>query len=185
MVTIGLADAFVLPVRIGRYILSWHCYEPPDTVFTLVPPRSLAFVVREDNFMRPLSLAASYLALLALALPSWASITIKDRTVSQPLVLDQMKTTFFIRFTFGRHDMAALTLTERSIRQPLKLRVFQCVGGSERKAVTTEAQGAIVGSFVATDTAFEDAQHQLLCLREGPLARSRFSAANSARPIHS
>jgi hypothetical protein len=52
------------------------------------------------------------------------------------------------------------------------------------KAVATEAQGAIVGSFTATDTAFEDAQHQLLCLREGAfgtvtLQRCKFRTSDS------
>src|SRR5438132_3485493 len=41
-------------------------------------------------------------------------------------------------------------------------------------ATAAEAQGAIVGSFVATDTAFEDAQHQLLCLREGAFGTVTF-----------
>jgi hypothetical protein len=46
--------------------------------------------------------------------------------------------------------------------------------GMNGKAVATESQGAIVNTFVATDTAFEDAQHQLLCLREGAFGTVTF-----------
>jgi hypothetical protein len=118
----------------------------------------------------------SLIAALIFSLPATAAITIKDRTINQPLVLDQNEDYFLHKvFVSGITDMAALTLTGKINSVNLSHCIFSNIwAGANGKAVATEAQGAIVGSFVATDTAFEDAQHQLLCLREGAFGTVTF-----------
>jgi hypothetical protein len=122
------------------------------------------------------SVAVICLAALALSFSAGAGVTIKDRRVDQPLVLDQNEDYFLHNVQVsGVTDMAALTLTGKIN----SVNLFHCVfsniwAGANGKAVATEAQGAIVNSFVATDTAFEDAQHQLLCLREGAFGTVTF-----------
>src|SRR4051812_10462502 len=122
------------------------------------------------------SVIPSLLAALCFALPASAAITIKDRTINQPLVLDQNEDYFLHKvFVSGITDMAALTLTGKINSVNLSHCIFSNIwAGANGKAVATEAQGAIVGSFIATDTAFEDAQHQLLCLREGAFGTVTF-----------
>jgi hypothetical protein len=117
---------------------------------------------------------------------SRADITIKDRTLNQPLILDQNDDYLLHHVQVsGVTDLAALTLTGRINSVTLANCTFSNVwSGINGKAVAAEAQGAIVGSFVATDTAFEDAQHQLLCLREGAfgtvtLQRCKFRTSDS------
>src|SRR3954469_1766735 len=130
--------------------------------------------------------ASVALALAATCLPTRADITIKDRTLTQPLVLDQNEDYFLHKVQVsGVTDLAALTLTGRINSVTLANCTFSNIwSGVNGKAVAAEAQGAIVGSFVATDTAFEDAQHQLLCLREGAfgtvtLQRCKFRTSDS------
>ena len=108
--------------------------------------------------------------------PARANVTIKDRSISQPLVLDQNEDYYLHKvFIPGVTDFAALTLTGKINSVNLSNCVFSNVwAGMNGKAVAAESQGAIVGSFVATDTAFEDAQHQLLCLREGAFGTVSF-----------
>jgi len=122
------------------------------------------------------SFIPSLLAALCFALPASAAITIKGRTINQPLVLDQNEDYFLHKvFVSGITDMAALTLTGKINSVNLSHCIFSNIwAGANGKAVATEAQGAIVGSFIATDTAFEDAQHQLLCLREGAFGTVTF-----------
>jgi len=132
--------------------------------------------------------ASAALALAAAVRPAAAraDIVIKDRTLDQPLVLDQNEDYLLHKvYISGITDMAALTLTGKINSVNLSNCVFSNVwAGMNGKAVATEAQGAIVGSFTATDTAFEDAQHQLLCLREGAfgtvtLQRCKFRTSDS------
>src|SRR4051794_5312679 len=115
-------------------------------------------------------------AALVFALPATAAITIKDRTINQPLVLDQNEDYYLHKvFVSGITDMAALTLTGKINSVNLSHCIFSNIwAGANGKATAAEAQGAIVGSFLATDTAFEDAQHQLLCLREGAFGTVTF-----------
>src|SRR5438067_6667885 len=123
------------------------------------------------------SLAVSYLATLVVAaLPAAANITIKVRTINQPLVLDQNEDYYLHKVHIsGVTDVAALTLTGKINSVNLSHCIFSNIwAGANGKATAAEAQGAIVGSFVATDTAFEDAQHQLLCLREGAFGTVTF-----------
>jgi hypothetical protein len=122
------------------------------------------------------SVAVTCLATFAFALGASAGVTIRDRSVSQPLVLDQNEDYYLHNVQVsGVTDMAALTLTGKINSVNLSHCVFSNIwAGANGKAVATEAQGAIVNSFVATDTAFEDAQHQLLCLREGAFGTVTF-----------
>jgi len=134
----------------------------------------------------PVALWCASAALALLPIAARADITIKDRTLNQPLVLDQNEDYLLhhVRVS-GVTDLAALTLTGRINSVTLSNCTFSNVwSGINGKAVAAEAQGAIVGSFVATDTAFEDAQHQLLCLREGAfgtvtLQRCKFRTSDS------
>jgi hypothetical protein len=122
------------------------------------------------------SVAVTCLLTLAFALPATASVTIRDRNISQPLVLDQDEDYYLHNVHIsGITDLAALTLTGKINSVTLSHCVFSNIwAGPNGKAVATESQGAIVNSFVATDTAFEDAQHQLLCLREGAFGTVTF-----------
>ena len=122
------------------------------------------------------SVALTCLATLAFAIPATASVTIRDRNISQPLVLDQDEDYYLHNVHIsGITDLAALTLTGKINTVTLSHCVFSNIwAGANGKAVATESQGAIVNSFVATDTAFEDAQHQLLCLREGAFGTVTF-----------
>src|SRR5688500_4363124 len=96
---------------------------------------------------------------LAATLPATADVSIKDRTLTEPLVLDQNEDYLLQRVhVSGVTDMAALTLTGRINSVALRQCSFRNVWpGMNGKAVAAEAQGAIVGSFSATDSAFEDA----------------------------
>lgn len=120
--------------------------------------------------------AVASIAFLVLAVPAAATVTIKDRVLSQPLVLDQNEDYFLHKvYISGVTDVAALTLTGKINSVSLSHCVFSNIwAGLNGKASTTEAQGAMVGSFIATDTAFEDAQHHLLCLREGAFGTVTF-----------
>jgi hypothetical protein len=122
------------------------------------------------------SVAVTCLLTLAFALPATASVTIRDRNISQPLVLDQDEDYYLHNVHIsGITDLAALTLTGKINSVTLSHCVFSNIwAGPNGKAVATESQGAIVNTFVATDTAFEDAQHQLLCLREGAFGTVTF-----------
>ncbi|HEY7116491.1 MAG TPA: hypothetical protein VH475_07895, partial [Tepidisphaeraceae bacterium] len=124
----------------------------------------------------PVAVALLIATLFIGALPAAATITIKDRTLTQPLVLDQNEDYYLKRvYVSGITDLAALTLTGKIGSVTLSNCVFSNIwAGTNGKAVAAEAQGAIVGSFVASDTAFEDAQHQLVCLREGAFGTVTF-----------
>jgi hypothetical protein len=122
----------------------------------------------------------------ALTPAAFADVVIRDRSLNQPLVLDQAEDYFLHRVQVsGVTDLAALTLAGRVNSVTLSNCTFSNVwSGLNGKAVAAEAQGAIVNSFVAIDTAFEDAQHQLLCLREGAfgtvtLQRCKFRTSDS------
>jgi hypothetical protein len=137
--------------------------------------RGLIPSIREDIVMR-YSVAVCLLGALCLSLQANAAVTIKDRTLSQPLVLDQNEDYFLHKvYISGVTDAAALTLTGKINSVSLANCVFSNIwSGINGKAAGIESQGAIVGSFVATDTAFEDAQHQLLCFREGAFGTVTF-----------
>lgn len=137
----------------------------------------------------PVAIAFHCLAALAAVVApvaAVASVTIKDRSINQPLVLDQNEDYYLHKvYVSGVTDVAALTLAGRINSVNITHCVFSNVwSGLNGKAAAAEAQGAIVGQFSATDTAFEDAQHQLLCLREGAfgtvtLQRCKFRTSDS------
>jgi hypothetical protein len=112
----------------------------------------------------------------AFGLPGFGAILIKDRHTSEPLVLDQADDYLLqnVRIT-AVTDLAALTLTGRINSVTIDHCVFSNVwSGINGKAAAAEAQGAVVGSLLATDSRFEDAQHQLVCLREGAFGTVSF-----------
>jgi hypothetical protein len=108
--------------------------------------------------------------------PCNAAVLIKDRHTSEPLVLDQAEDYLLqnVRVT-GVSDLAALTLTGRINSVTIDHCVFSNIwSGINGKASAAEAQGAVVGSLLATESRFEDAQHQLMCLREGAFGTVSF-----------
>jgi hypothetical protein len=121
--------------------------------------------------------AAFVLPLLLTPACILAAIEIKDRHSSEPLVLDQDDDYRLhnVRIT-GVTDAAALILTGRITSVTIDQCVFSTIwSGDNGKASAAESQGAVVGSLVATDTRFEDAQHQLVCLREGAFGTVSFT----------
>jgi len=116
-------------------------------------------------------------AAVVVTTPARAAVTtIKNRTINQPLVLDQNDDYILHKvYISGVSDVAALTLTGKISSVRLSSCVFSNIwAGATGKASAAEAQGAIVGQFTAVDTACEDAQHQLLCLREGAFGTVTF-----------
>jgi len=110
------------------------------------------------------------LLLLALsAVSARAEITLQDRTGDSPLVLSQPEDYILknIRIS-GLRDMAALTLSGQLHSVTIENSRFgEIWSGSNNKAAALEAVGASVGTFTVTDTAFYDAENQLLSLRDG------------------
>jgi hypothetical protein len=105
-----------------------------------------------------------------------AEIVIKDRAITEPLVLDQPDDYILHKvYISGLTDMAALTLTGKINSVTISKCLFGNIwAGMNNKATAAEAQGAIVNTFIATDTIFEDSQHQLVCLREGAFGQVTF-----------
>ena len=131
-------------------------------------------------------LAVGVWVLLAAAVPLLGGIVIKDRFTSEPLVLDQPDDYLLhnVRIT-GVTDLAALTLTGRINSVTIDQCAFSNVwSGVNGKATAAEAQGAVVGSLIVTESRFENAQHQLVCLKEGAFgtvsfARCKFKTSES------
>jgi hypothetical protein len=124
-----------------------------------------------------LGLIVALSVLLGGAAGGLAAIAIKDRHSSEPLVLDQTDDYLLhnVKIT-GVSDLAALTLTGRINSVTIDQCVFSNVwSGLNGKASAAEAQGAVVGSLMAIDSRFEDAQHQLVCLREGAFGTVSFT----------
>ena len=122
-------------------------------------------------------LAIGVWVLLAAAVPLLGGIVIKDRFTSEPLVLDQPDDYLLhnVRIT-GVTDLAALTLTGRINSVTIDQCAFSNVwSGVNGKATAAEAQGAVVGSLVVTESRFENAQHQLVCLKEGAFGTVSFT----------
>ncbi len=106
-----------------------------------------------------------------------ANVSIKNRTVSEPIVLDQAEDYVLHKvYVSGITDMAALTLAGRIHSVTMTQCVFSNIlSGMNGKAVCAESTGAMVGAFTAVDSAFEDAQQQLMCLREGAFGTVSFT----------
>ena len=122
-------------------------------------------------------LAVGVWVLLAACVPLLGGIVIKDRFTSEPLVLDQPDDYLLhnVRIT-GVTDLAALTLTGRINSVTIDQCAFSNVwSGVNGKATAAEAQGAVVGSLVVTESRFENAQHQLVCLKEGAFGTVSFT----------
>jgi hypothetical protein len=129
------------------------------------------------SFFTARGLSIGITVLLGMAAPVLAAIAIKDRHSSEPLVLDQSDDYLLhnVRIT-GVTDLAALTLTGRINSVTIDHCAFSNIwSGMNGKASAAEAQGAVVGSMIVTDSRFEDAQHQLVCLREGAFGTVSFT----------
>jgi len=105
-----------------------------------------------------------------------AQVTVKDRRSDAPLVLDQPTDYLLQKVNLtGLHDAAALTLTGRINSVTLQNCQFgDIIAGPHGKAIALDATGAMVGSFTATDTAFYDAENQLVSMREGSFGTVTF-----------
>jgi hypothetical protein len=128
------------------------------------------------RFTTALGIAVGFWMTLVVTSPARAAIAIKDRHSSEPLVLDQPDDYLLqnVRIT-SVTDLSALTLTGRINSVTIDRCVFANIwSGINGKASAAEAQGAVVGSLLATDSRFEDAQHQLICLREGAFGTVSF-----------
>jgi hypothetical protein len=115
------------------------------------------------------SIAGFLVAVASLAASAKAEITLQDRTGDTPLVLSQPEDYILknIRIS-GLRDMAALTLSGQIRSVTIENSRFgEIWSGANNKAAALEAVGASVGSFKVTDTAFYDAENQLLSLRDG------------------
>jgi hypothetical protein len=119
-----------------------------------------------------LALALSPLILLSGFLPTpqaHADVTIQDRRGEGPLVLNQHED-YIVRNVriSGVTDQPALTLAGPIRSVTIENSKFgEIWSGPNRKAAAMEAVGASIGNFKVTDSAFYDAENQLVSLRDG------------------
>jgi hypothetical protein len=117
------------------------------------------------------------LLLFISAVPSSADIVIKDRTSDVPLVLSKPDDYLLrnIRIS-GVTDNAALTLAGQIRSVTIENSKFGDIrAGGNNKAAAMEAQsGSFVANIKVTDSAFYDAENQLVSLREGSFGTVTF-----------
>lgn len=122
-------------------------------------------------------LACAFLAFAAGAPSvSAAEIQLKDAALDKPLVLNE-ETEYVLRNVqvTGLTDCAALTLTGRIRSITLDGCTFgQVWTGLEGRAAGLECAGAMIGSLVARDTTFFDAENQLASLKDGSFGKVTF-----------
>ena len=116
------------------------------------------------------------LAVLVAPFTAPADVVIKDVSQHKPLVLDQPENYVLknVRVT-GVKDGAALSL--RGTIRSLSIengKFGDITAGENNKAAAMESVGASVGSLRVTDTAFYDAQNQLVSLRDGSFGSVTF-----------
>ena len=100
---------------------------------------------------------------------SSASIQLKDIDNDSPIVLSQNTDYKLENVSVTKvRDTAALTLAGR-IKSVLiqNSRFGQVWAGPNGRAAAVEASGAAIGSFIATDTEFYNAEHQLAGMKDG------------------
>jgi hypothetical protein len=121
--------------------------------------------------------AFALLAAISFASPSKAEITIQDRRSDVPLVLNKPDDYILknVRVA-GVLDHAALTLSGpiRSIRIE-NSKFGEVRAATDQKAAAMEAVSASVGQFTVTDSAFYDAENQLVSLRNGSFGTVTFT----------
>lgn len=105
----------------------------------------------------------------ALSAAAHAGVSLRDASLDKPLVLDQ-NTSYDLQnvSVVGVRDAAALTLSGQIESVTIHKSSFGNIwSGATGKATGLDCAGAIVGSLVATDSNFYNAENQLVCLREG------------------
>lgn len=105
-----------------------------------------------------------------------AEIQLKDAVLDEPLVLNQ-RADYVLRnvAVTGLTDCAAITLTGRISSVTLEGCTFgQVWSGLDGRAAGIECAGAMIGSLVARDTAFFDAENQLASLKDGSFGNVTF-----------
>src|SRR2546421_7489741 len=114
---------------------------------------------------------------LCCTVPTIAEIVIKDRRGDVPLVLSKPDDYLLrnIRIS-GVTDSAALTLAGQIRSVTIENSKFGDIrAGGNNKAAAMEAQsGAFVANIKVTDSAFYDAENQLVSLREGSFGTVTF-----------
>jgi len=103
-------------------------------------------------------------------------VTIKSQHIDAPLVLNQ-DTDFVLKDVYikGLKDAAALTLAGKIASVNIQNCHFgEVTAGANGHAAALEASGAAVGSFTATDSAFYDAENQLVSFKEGSFGTVTF-----------
>lgn len=139
--------------------------------------RSSRRASRTSSPFRPLTPALALLAILLPTAPARADIVIKDRRGDLPLVLS--KTDDYILRNVricGLTDMAALTLAGQIRSVTIENSKFGDVraGGSNKAAAMEALTGTAVGAMKVSDSAFYDAENQLVSLREGSFGTVTF-----------
>ena len=124
---------------------------------------------------------------LCFATSSFATqIELKDSALGKPLVLDE-EADYVLRkvVVTGLTDCAAITLAGRIASVTLEGCTFgQVWTGVEGHAAGIECAGAMIGTLVARDTTFFDAENQLASLKDGSFGivtfeRCRFYTSES------
>ena len=108
--------------------------------------------------------------------PAAADVTLQDIRGDAPLVLNQPEDYILrnVRIS-GVTDQAALTLAGPIRSVTIENSKFgEIVSGPNHKAAAMEAVGAAVGNFRVTDSAFYDAENQLVSLRDGSFGTVTF-----------
>jgi hypothetical protein len=121
-------------------------------------------------------------AIVTLAAGAWprsasaAEVRLTDAALDKPLVLNE-ETEYVLRNVqvTGLTDCAAITLAGRIRSVTLDGCTFgQVWTGLEGRAAGLECAGAMIGSLVARDTTFFDAENQLASLKDGSFGKVTF-----------
>ena len=112
----------------------------------------------------------------AFTLRAAAEIIVQDRRTDSPLILNQPED-YIVRNVriAGLSDQVALTLAGPVRSVTIENSKFgDITAGPNGKAAALLAVGAVVGSIKVTDSAFYDAENQLLSLRDGSFGTVTF-----------
>lgn len=120
---------------------------------------------------------AALVALLVAAGMAAADVVVKDRVASAPLVLNE-PTDYVLKNVrlSGMSDTAALTLEGRIRSVTIENATFGDVyAGAANRAAAFQAVNASVGTLKVSDSAFYDAENQLVSLRDGRFGTVTFT----------
>lgn len=131
---------------------------------------------RTNSFLATAIAPLLFIGSFAIADRAHAEIILQDRRGDVPLVLNQ-PVDYIVRNVriSGLTDQSALTLTG-PIRSVIieNSKFGDILAGANRKAAALEAVGAAVGSVKVTDSAFYNAENQLVSLRDGSFGTVTF-----------